>query len=276
MNYRHDYHAGNFADVFKHLVLLGLIQQMLRKDAALFVLDTHAGSGLYDLSGSAALATGEATEGIARLRALRPQQQLVEQYLSLVDADGEHCYAGSPLLLARCLRAQDRLALCETQPEVLKTLRRHMQDFAQVHLHLRDGYAAVNALLPPQERRALVLIDPPYEAQTAEFAQVLRCVCNGQRRLPNAVFAIWYPIKQRAEIDRFHRDVLGACEGTIWIAEIEREPSTNLSGLHGCGMLLIKPPWQFEQALTPALHAVMPALAPGPHARCELRALREL
>ncbi|MDE2408391.1 MAG: 23S rRNA (adenine(2030)-N(6))-methyltransferase RlmJ, partial [Xanthomonadaceae bacterium] len=182
MNYRHAFHAGNHADVLKHVVLLALCETLTAKPSPCFALDTHAGRGLYKLDGEAAQATGEAADGIARLQAEAPREPAIQRYLAAVracrDAHGTHAYPGSPWLLAQALRDTDRIAACELHPEEAHVLRGHCAGDPRIAVHARDGYAALKALLPPKHgtqkfARGLVLIDPPYEAQLAEFDTAL-------------------------------------------------------------------------------------------------------
>src|SRR6478672_1370256 len=178
MNYRHSFHAGNHADVLKHVVLLALCDALVAKPTPVFAMDTHAGRGLYKLDGEAAARTGEAQDGIARLLAEAPRAPPVLRYLGAVKAcrqqHGAHAYPGSPWLLAHALREQDRIAACELHPEEANVLRDAFAGDPRVAVHARDGYAAVKALLPPKHgtikfARGLVLVDPPYEAQLDEF-----------------------------------------------------------------------------------------------------------
>src|SRR5690606_9385092 len=182
LNYRHAFHAGNHADVLKHVVLLAVCEALVAKPSACFALDTHAGRGLYRLGSTSAKRTGEADEGIGRLLAERPRDPAVRRYLAAVEAcraaHGHDAYPGSPWLLAHGLREQDRIACCELQPVEAAALRANFAGDGRVVVHERDGYAAVRALLPPRHGalrygRGLVLVDPPYEAQLDEFDAVL-------------------------------------------------------------------------------------------------------
>ncbi len=203
MNYRHAFHAGNHGDVLKHVALLGLCEALARKPAPMFALDTHAGRGLYALDGEAARRTGEAAGGIERLLAQSGLEPLVERYLVAVtacrQAHGALAYPGSPWLLAHALRPQDRIACCELQPEEASVLKATFRGDPRVAVHQRDGYAALAALLPPNvdgERlgRGLVLVDPPYEAQLAEFETARAALRTGLERWPQGCYVLWYPI----------------------------------------------------------------------------------
>ena len=199
MNYRHAYHAGNFADCAKHAVLVWLLEAMARKQTPFLVLDTHAGTGRYDLLSEEATRTGEWQAGIARVLydpplVLLPYTRMVER-LKL--------YPGSPAIVQALLRNFDRLVCCELHEADFAALRRNFGRDGRVAAHLRDGYVALGAFLPPQERRALVLIDPPYEAPD-EFERLATGLQTAHARFPSGVFMAWYPIKHRAPVRSFH------------------------------------------------------------------------
>ncbi|HEX7111832.1 MAG TPA: 23S rRNA (adenine(2030)-N(6))-methyltransferase RlmJ [Mizugakiibacter sp.] len=261
MNYRHAFHAGNFADVFKHAVLLGLIEALQAKPAALCYLDTHAGSGRYLLGGEQARKTGEAAAGVLRLAAASGLPPLLQRYLGHVRAlnEGEalDVYPGSPLLAARALRAQDRAVLCELHPEEAASLRALFRDDPRVHVHQRDGYAALKALLPPEEKRGLVLIDPPFETQESEFCTIENALTDAWKRWPNGVYAVWYPIKLHRHVLPFHRWLARSGMKNVWAGELLVHPDNTPLRLNGCGMAIVNAPWQFDRELA----AILPVLA---------------
>src|SRR3974390_699594 len=200
MNYRHAYHAGNFADVVKHVVLVGILLHLRRKEAPFRVIDTHAGRGIYDLAGEAAARTGEANEGIKRLDDLMPGETLPEAlsaYLRIVRTFGPDRYPGSPLIAAQLLREKDRLIAIESIPEEEAALRRTLAHVPNAKSQCADGYARLASLLPPPERRGLVLIDPPYEAEN-EFARVAEMLSMARKRFATGLYLVWYPIKSMA------------------------------------------------------------------------------
>ena len=254
MNYRHAFHAGNFADCFKHALLVRLFAAMQRKPGGVFVLDTHAGIGRYDLAGDEATRTGEWRAGIARLLA-SPAPELAD-YLALAGADSG-LYPGSPVLLRAMLRAQDRLAACELHLDDHAVLRHAFRRDAQVAIHLRDGWEALGGLLPPRhEKRALVLIDPPYEA-TDEFARLAAGLRLGWSRFPSGVFAAWYPIKHRAPLRPFRAAIeASGVRDVIAIELFPREP-LDPARLNGCGLLIVNPPYGFDTEIEPALAALL-------------------
>ncbi|HLU14004.1 MAG TPA: 23S rRNA (adenine(2030)-N(6))-methyltransferase RlmJ [Arenimonas sp.] len=269
MNYRHGFHAGNHADVLKHLVLLALLDTLRDKDTPFFVLDTHAGRGSYPLQGEQAQRTGEAAGGILRLQQAAPAEPpLLHRYLeAIAAAQAEHPgdYPGSPRLVAAALRADDRLAACELQPEEAAALKACLAGDRRCHVHQRDGYEAVKALLPPREGerrigRALVLVDPPYEAQEAEYPKVLEAVRDGLARMPQAQFAIWYPIKRRALLAPFLRQAAKLPVRSALVAELLVRPDDSPLRMNGSGMLLLNPPWRLDGQIAPALPALVKLL----------------
>lgn len=262
MNYRHAFHAGNAADCMKHALLTWMLGAMHRKPAPLFVLDTHAGVGRYDLMSGPAERTGEWRSGIARL--LHEPPAALAGYVALVERLG--LYPGSPALIRALLRPDDRLACCELHPEDHAGLARLFRRDAQVAVHLRDGYAALGALLPPRHvSRGLVLIDPPFEAP-GEFDRVLAGLQTGAARFATGVYAAWYPIKHRTPVRAFHAAIRDAGLRDVVCAEIWWREPVDPARLNGCGLLVQNPPWGFEAAAAGMLAALLDRLgdrAPG-------------
>lgn len=265
MNYRHGFHAGNHADVLKHLVLVALLDALKRKDAPFFVVDTHAGRGRYDLTSLQANRTGEAKAGIRRLWAAaaatpNPPAALA-RYLAAVaaaQAGAPDTYPGSPLLVSQALRPQDRFAACELLPEEAAALKTLLAPDPRSHVHARDGYGALKALLPPRDgatkfARALVLIDPPYEAQDEEYPLITTAVADALQRFPQGIFAIWYPIKQRPSLHPFFRKVATLPMKSALAIELLVRPDDSPLRMNGSGILLLNPPWQIEKDIEPAL-----------------------
>lgn len=279
MNYRHAFHAGNHADVLKHVVLLALCDTLTAKPAPCFALDTHGGRGLYRLDGESAQKTGEAQDGIARLQAETPKDALLQRYLAAVRAcrqlHGAHIYPGSPWLLAHALRAQDRIAACELLPEEAAALKANFAGDARVAVHQRDGYAAIKALLPPRQgdskfARGLVLIDPPYEAQLDEFDIALASLREGLARWPQGMFALWYPIKQGRVLHPFRRAAAKLPAKSALLLELLVRADDSPLRMNGSGMLLLNAPWQFDVAMQPTLDALRRVLGEsGASARVE-------
>ena len=252
MNYRHAYHAGNFADCVKHALLLALLRAMTHKPAPLFVLDTHAGTGQYDLEAEPARRTNEAASGILRLMDDTPAA--LEDYVSLTRRPGP--YPGSPMLIRAVLRDGDHLACCEAHPEDGAALRALFRHDPQVSVHRRDGWEALKGLLPPKQKRGLVLIDPPYE-DPREFTRLAAGLTLAHARFPMGVLAAWYPVKHRAPVRAFFNSL--ATRDTIAVELLLREP-LDPSRLNGCGLLIVNPPYRFEEASRPILDALLDRL----------------
>ena len=271
MNYRHVFHAGNHADVLKHVVLLALCEALTQKPAACFALDTHAGRGLYALDDEAAQRTGEADDGVARLLTKSSADPWVMRYLEAIaacrSAHGTHAYPGSPWLLAHALRPVDRIACCELQPDEAAALKANLGRDPRVAIHQRDGYAALKGLLPPNAGgqrfgRGLVLIDPPYEAQLDEFDHALAALRDGLSRWPQAIYMLWYPIKLRRTLMPFYRDAAHLPAQSVFLAELLVRPDDSPLRMNGSGLLLLNAPYRFDAALTTTLATLSTMLAP--------------
>ena len=252
MNYRHAYHAGNFADCVKHAVLVWLLRALARKPAPFFVLDTHAGAGSYDVTQGPAERSGEWRAGIARLLDDTPAE--LADYVGLVRELG--FYPGSPALLRALLRPADRLACSELHPEDAAALRRRFARDRQVAVHHRDGWEALGALLPPAEKRGLVLIDPPYEAPD-EFARLIAGLKRGYARFRTGAFVAWYPIKHRGPVRAFHGGIAASGIRDVIAAEFLLREPTDPARLNGCGLVVVNAPWQFEPAAAAILGALV-------------------
>jgi 23S rRNA (adenine2030-N6)-methyltransferase len=267
MNYRHAFHAGNFADVFKHALLARILVYMMRKDTPLRFIDAHAGVGRYDLTGAQAQRSGEWRYGVARLKDVQPPPAiaaLLEPYLKALgplDAQGRtKSYPGSPAIAQELLRAQDRLALCELHPEDRAALVAHMGHDARLSIVELDAYVALNAWLPPKERRGLVLIDPPYE-EVNEAKRVAEALARALAKWPKGVYALWRPIKDRRDDARFLNAI--AAIGAPNILQMELDvghiaPTTNSPNpLTRTGLLIVNPP----HLLIDEARALLPWLA---------------
>lgn len=260
MNYRHHFHAGNYADVFKHALLLQLVRAMQRKEKGFLYLDTHAGRGGYDLSTTTLLPDGreraaEWPEGVGRLWSAAALPEDLAAYLAAVRAfdaraggSGEvlQYYPGSPWIAQSLLREQDRAALCEIREDDAEALAQDFRAQRRVSVHQMDGYTALKAMLPPLEKRALVLIDPPFE-NAGEFADIRSGLREALVRFPSGTYAIWYPITERTKSERFLAEVAASpFVPPSLCAEIQIASDASQVRMKGCGLLIMNPPWQIE------------------------------
>ena len=255
MNYRHAFHAGNVADCVKHALLVWLVRALQRKPASLFALDTHAGAGRYDLAAAPAARAGEWRDGIGRLLADTPAP--LADYVGLVHELG--LYPGSPQLIRALLRPDDRLVCCELHPDDAALLQQRFAHDVQVSVHRRDGWEALRALLPPAQKRGLILVDPPYEAAD-EFARLAAALARAHRRFRNGTFAAWYPIKHRASVRAFYAALAEPGLRDVVAAEFLLREPIDPARLNGCGLLVLHPPFRFEQEVPPILAALLQRL----------------
>jgi len=256
MNYRHAYHAGNFADVVKHALLTLVLAHLRRKETPFCVVDTHAGTGCYDLAGIEAGKTGEARDGVAALLAAGELPPLLDDYVEALKAINPdwptlRYYPGSPRIARHMLRPQDRLALVELHPEDADLLRREFRNDPQTGVHVQDAYVALKALLPPKERRGLVLIDPPFEVRD-EFRRIIKGLGEALRRWPNGIYGVWYPIKDPEPVERFLAEV-ASLGRPCFTAELMRHASDDPDRLNGTGLVILNPPWQLADKLAELL-----------------------
>ncbi|MGA2565993.1 MAG: 23S rRNA (adenine(2030)-N(6))-methyltransferase RlmJ [Pseudolabrys sp.] len=263
MNYRHAFHAGNFADVFKHAVLCRILDYLRTKPAPFRVIDTHAGAGLYDLAGSEASRGGEWRDGIARLMAAplaAPVAALLAPYLEVVGALNERgrlkTYPGSPALARAWLRPQDRLIVCEVEPQAAAALRQNLRGDVRIKTLEIDGWTALGAYVPPKERRGLVLVDPPFE-EDSDFHRLSHGLAEAHRKWATGIYALWYPIKDRGEPDALAKRLRRSGIAKMLRAELNVAPLGEPTRLNGCGMILVNPPWTLESELS----VLLPALA---------------
>jgi 23S rRNA (adenine2030-N6)-methyltransferase len=267
MNYRHAFHAGNFADVLKHVVLMMLVEHLKKKPAPFFFLDTHAGRGTYDLSEAEAQRSGEYRTGIGRLLELREASLSAEiaTYVRLVrDAAGKGssaitAYPGSPLIVSSMKRAADRMVLVEKLPKEADALRVALGRQRLVSVVDGDGYAALKAHLPPRENRGLVLIDPPYESDL-EFDRVLGGLELAHERWPTGMYCIWYPLTDRAGPTRFHREIERSGIRRVLDVSLRVLPADAQVGMSGAGLTIVNPPWMLDdrlKELMPELHRLL-------------------
>ena len=273
MNYRHIYHAGCYADVFKHIILTELLQKLRLKETPFCVIDSHAGIGCYDLQRLEAQKTQEFEQGIAKFLIKGRTDSDFDAYVRVIDFlnqvndDGrslgaqthpltQQFYPGSPLFARFYLRPQDRLQLCERHPEDVKVLQQYFQKDRQVKVFDQDAYQFLKAVLPPLERRGLVLIDPPFE-KTTEFENLISAMKQAFKRFAHGIYALWYPIKDIAKIDQFHLDLTRASFKNFLCLEMTLADAKSEETLQGCGMIVFNPPWQLAEKMQIMLPKLM-------------------
>jgi 23S rRNA (adenine2030-N6)-methyltransferase len=262
MNYRHIYHAGNFADVLKHAILARIIRYMQAKDKAFRLIDTHAGIGLYDLTSEEAQKTGEWRDGIGRLIGadLPPKvADILEPYLSAVQSlnpeGGVTHYPGSPKLARLLFRPQDRLSAMELHPKDAAVLKYVFEGDYQVRVTELDGWLALGAHLPPKEKRGVVLVDPPFEEE-GEYDRLVDGLARAYKRFPGGTYCLWYPIKQGAPITEFHQALSDTGIQKMLAAELSVKSDRDTTGLSGTGMIIVNPPFTLKDEL----HTLLPFL----------------
>jgi 23S rRNA (adenine2030-N6)-methyltransferase len=279
MNYRHAYHAGNFADVVKHLILALVIDYLKRKEAPFRVIDTHAGPGLYALSATEAEKTGEWRGGIGRV--LGPDAtplpadvaEVMAPYLNAVRTENPgqqlEVYPGSPQIARYLMRGQDVLVANELQAEDAEALKANLHRDRRVRVLALDGWIALKALLPPRERRGVVLIDPPFE-QEGELERLADGLKEGLRRFASGVYLCWYPIKDPRPIAAFHKRLADLAEAELLRVELLIRGANALDRLNGCGLIVANPPYTLRDHLARVLPELAKRFADGPGANYRL------
>ena len=289
MKYRHSFHAGNFADVHKHVALLALLRALKKKDKGFLYLDTHAGRGSYDLSGGSV----EAAAGVGRFIQAQHAAPELTDYATLVtqfraQAARRQLYPGSPLIAATELRAQDRAVMIELQgaeahalEESLETLAAARGGELDARVERGDGWARLRAFLPPPERRGLTFLDPPYEATQPDFGQLTAAIAEAARRFPTGVLALWYPIKDERTIAPWHAECLHALHGAtpsrlaLLSSELWLYPRDSRVALNGSGLLIVNPPWLTLERMQVWVPELQSCLAVGPGGGSSVRMLSE-
>lgn len=259
MNYRHLYHAGNFADVLKHGLLCWTLRYLLQKEAPLCLVDTHAGRGVYDLSAPEARKTAEADLGVARILAAGDPPAALAPYIEILRATPAGTYPGSPMLMARLARDRDRVLACELHPDEAEALRAATRVHRQMKVFAEDGYRKLPSLVPPPEKRGLVLIDPPFE-HPDELSALAAAFVAAQRKWPTGVFLLWFPLKDRARFDRFRDELRSAAMAKLALCTLDVDRS---EGLGATGVVLANAPFTLEAEWRPALAWLARALAQG-------------
>jgi 23S rRNA (adenine2030-N6)-methyltransferase len=266
MNYKHIYHAGNFADVAKHVGLVYCLRSLQRKESAFFVLDSHAGRGFYDLQAPEAHKSGEAERGIQRLIETAMGDAALSDYFAAIHARrGKRLarYPGSPALIAGSLRPQDRALFVELMPAEARAAEREIESLGRLRCEIGDGYAALKAFLPPEERRGLVLIDPPYESLD-ELKLMLQAFADAYRRWPTGMFLMWYPIRSASQRRLVHARFEALRIPKMLVADLAIHPDDAGIGLAGSGLAVVNPPYGTDEFLSDAYGAIHRAIAaPG-------------
>lgn len=266
LSYRHSFHAGNHADVLKHLVLMLIIESLQQKEKGFYYLDTHAGVGRYRLFGEEAEKTGEFAEGIGRLWERQDLPQAVARYVQLVKkinygGKALRYYAGSPLIAASLLRPQDRALLTELHPSDYPLLRNNFKQFDNVTTKRDNGFQQLKATLPPKERRGLVLIDPPYELK-ADYDLVVQAVIEGYKRFATGIYALWYPVVLRQQTKRMIKNLQASGIRKILQLELAVRPDSDQRGMTASGMIVVNPPWTLEAQMKTVLPYLARVLVP--------------
>jgi 23S rRNA (adenine2030-N6)-methyltransferase len=269
LSYRHAFHAGNFADILKHLVLTNTLEYVTRKEAPVFYLDTHAGAGLYRLHGAEAKATGEAKAGVLKLDfaelgrkagvAGKEALQIYHEAIAPFMHQGK--YPGSPLLAAALLRHHDHLHLYEMHSTDFRQLGENTAQDKRISIEDSNGYAGINSQLPAVQKRAIVLIDPSYELKE-DYLQTVRAVVESYRRMPAAQVLLWYPVVERYYCDRMISTLMRTEVRDLWRYELGMSADTEGYGMTACGMLVLNPPWTLAAALRECLPLIQQQLAP--------------
>ncbi len=262
--YRHNFHAGNYADVVKHVVLTSLLQALQQKPKPFYLQDSHGGIGLYDLTSHEADKNREYLSGISRLWQAPNPPAAVQRYLDIVrtfnSGDELRYYPGSPRLGRALLRANDRMVVTELNTIDCETLKREFNGDRQVTVHLQDSYQGIKAYLPPTERRGLVLIDPAYELKD-EYTRLVRGLQNGYQRWPTGIYALWYPLMSTTLRESFFAALKKTGIRKILTAELNISPLQTEKAMCGSGMIIINPPWQLDQQLKSELEWLWPLLS---------------
>jgi len=272
LSYQHAYHAGNLADVHKHLALVMLLRRLMQKEKPFSFLDSHAGRGLYDLESEQARKTREAETGVLRLSLTNDAPDAVRVYLSIISGRNQQAtirfYPGSAAIAHAMLRNDDRAILLERHPQEAAALRQFISSDGRFSLHVRDCYEALPALLPPPIRRGLVLIDPSYELK-GEYENIVRLLGQALRRWANGIYLLWYPLLPEARDRLLLRQIERLAAPKTLVSEYSFSPSR--SGLQGSGLVLVNSPWQFKEELATAMQHVIDVLGFGTHAVTEPR-----
>lgn len=265
LSYRHSFHAGNHADVLKHLVLIQLLQSLKQKDKGFLYLDTHSGAGRFNLSDDHSQKTLEYVDGIGKIYSLKPKSALLDSYFKQIDqinpSNKLDFYPGSPILSANLLRMQDIGICTELHPNDFSKLKANLNKYHNFTVHNESGIAKAKAVLPPTTRRGLIFIDPSYELKE-DFDQIVECLNQCYKRFANGIYAIWYPVIFRNKINQFISNICALKFDNILQIELLVSPDNSQKGMTGSGMIIINPNWKTAEELQTALTEIKPFIAP--------------
>ena len=271
--YRHAFHAGNHADVLKHCVLQQILMYMNQKDKPYWVIDTHAGAGMYSLASDYANTKSEYLDGVARLWDCDDLPPVLREYMNLIQLCNNKgdwsLYPGSPEVIRRTIRADDRMRLFELHPTDFDILQENFERDRQAKLFKSDGFASLKALLPPPTRRAVIFMDPPYEIKT-DYLKVVDALEEGLARFAEGVYVIWYPILTRGDHVRMLESLRKLSDKTLNIAMTVQEPDEKGFGMLGSGLFVINPPWTLKTTMETVMPYLIEKLAQYPGASYEI------
>lgn len=266
LSYRHSFHAGNHADVLKHIVLMLILENLKQKEKGFYYLDTHAGVGKYPLWRAEAQKNAEYETGIGKLWGRHHKHAVINQYLELIKKINHNKselrdYAGSPWIAVEMLRSQDRALLVELHPSDFPLLKQNFRHYRNVQVKRDDGFQQVKATFPPKERRGLVLMDPPYELKE-DYQQVVYTLMEGYKRFATGIYAIWYPVVSRSYIKKMCRHLESTGIRKILQIELAVRPDSEQRGMTASGMIVVNPPWQLESQMEQILPYLTQTLVP--------------
>jgi len=260
LSYRHSYHAGNYADVLKHSVLIHILEYLKNKDKPFCYVDTHAGAGMYSLRSEQAVKTNEYQQGIGALWQQDDLPRAIAEYRELIKsfngADQLAFYPGSPLIAMELMRKQDRLFLYELHNTEIKILEAAIKKDKRVTVLHKDGFQGCLRLMPPQQRRGLVLIDPSYEIKT-DYQQVTEAIIQLHKRFATGTYALWYPVVERQRINELEEKITGSQLRNVQLFELAQAADSDQYGMNASGMIVVNPPW----TLKAEMEQVLPYLA---------------
>ncbi|AWB58004.1 23S rRNA (adenine(2030)-N(6))-methyltransferase RlmJ [Colwellia sp. Arc7-D] len=257
LSYRHAFHAGNFADVLKHSVLTLVLEYMTRKEKGFYYIDSHSGAGMYQLADEYAQKTGEYKDGIAKLIEQQDLPEAIEPYIDLVkglnrDQDELSLYPGSPGIARQFTRRQDSAHLFELHPTDIEHLKEYSQRWNKSHVKQSDGYQGVLGLVPPPNRRGVVLIDPPYELKE-DYLKAVRTIVNAYKKFATGTYILWYPIVKRELVEQMQDSFVKSDVRNLLQVEYCQQADTQEYGMTGTGLFIVNPPWQLNSQLNEIL-----------------------